>query len=217
MENNDMAANKEEQHSFLRKMIFTGKGQVTVNPDLAIIHLGVQTTADNVTEAQSENAKISQQILDAVKGLGVTDIKTYQYQIEKLYDYENGQRIDRGYSVRNVIEIRTSNIGQVGTIIDTAVGAGANIVDLISFEVARPEIYYQQALNLAVRNAYQKAKSVSSELRIIFDPIPILITETSTQPTPFSPAIALREGAYTTPIESGNKQIEANVTVEFVY
>jgi uncharacterized protein YggE len=51
----------------------------------------------------------------------------------------------------------------------------------------------------------------------MYDPIPILITENSNQPTPFSPAFAVREGAYTTPIESGSKQIEAFVTVEFAY
>ncbi|MDD3174286.1 MAG: SIMPL domain-containing protein [Herbinix sp.] len=209
--------NIDEQQSQNRKMTFTGRGQVSVNPDLAIIRLGVQTTGEDVTAAQSENAKISSQILAALKELGVTDIKTYQYQIEKLYDYENGTKIDRGYSVRNIMEIRTGNMGQVGVIIDTAVYNGANVVDLISFEVSHPDMYYQQALNLAIRNAYQKAKTVSTGLRIMFDPVPILITENSLQPIPYTPTYALREGAYTTPIESGSKQIEASVTVEYVY
>lgn len=212
-----MINNKEEIKTNCKRMIFTGKGQVTVNPDLAIMHLGVLTTGENVTAAQQENARISSQVLNAVRQLGVTDIKTYQYQIEKLYDYQNGTRIDRGYSVRNVFEIRTSNIGQVGEIIDTAVQNGANIVDLISFEVANPEIYYQQALNLAVKNALLKAKTVASCLKIMFDTIPVQITETSMQPIPFTPALARGEGAYTTPIESGTKLIEATITAEFAY
>lgn len=212
-----MVNNKDEQNVPINRMIFTGNGQVFVNPDLAIIRLGVQTTGDNVTAAQSENARISQSILDAIRKIGVTDIKTFQYQIEKLYEYQNGTRIDKGYTVRNVFEIRTDNMGQVGFIIDTAVYNGANIVDFISFEVADPEFYYQKALNLAVKNAFQKAKTVSSELRIIFDPIPILISENSIQPTPFAPRFAVGEGSFTTPIESGSKQIEASVTVEFTY
>lgn len=212
-----MAYNKEDIQMRERRMVLSGSGQVTVTPDLAILRLGVQTEGDNVTAAQAENAKISQQVLEAIKKLGVTDIKTYQYQIEKQYDFENGIRIDRGYSVRNVYEVRTPNVGQAGFIIDTAVYNGANIVDLISFDVAEPDRYYQQALSLAVNNAYQKAKTISSSLRVPFDPIPVLITENSIQPVSYTPVYMARGGEYATPIESGSKQIEATVTVEFTY
>ncbi len=212
-----MYMNFEEQQIPFKKMIFNGRGQVSVIPDLAIIRLGVLTTGNSVTAAQTENSRISQQILDAIKELGITDIKTYQYQIEKVYDYENNTRIDRGYSVRNIYEIRTDNVGQVGIVIDTAVNEGANIVDNVTFDVAAPEIYYQQALNLAVNNAIMKAKSVSSVLKTKFDPIPVKITENSLQPAPYTPVYSSRGEAVTTPIESGSKQIEASITAEFRY
>ncbi len=209
-----MPNSREEQG--IRKMIFTGTGQVSVNPDLAILRLGVQSTGEDVTQIQAENGRISQQILDALHELGINDIKTYEYQIEKMYDYENGQRIDKGYSVRNIFEIRTTELGQVGVIIDTAVQHGANVVDFINFDVENPEVYYQQALTMALNNAFQKAKTISSSLRIMFNPVPIMIKENGTPPTPFAPMYASRE-AYTTPIEPGSKQITANLTVEFAY
>jgi uncharacterized protein YggE len=212
-----MINNKDDHTSADRKMTVTGKGQVTVNPDLAVIHLGVLTTGSNVTEAQSENARISQNVLESLRQLGITEISTYQYQIEKVYEYENGNRIDRGYSVRNIFEIRMENMGLVGTAIDTAVYHGANIVESINFEVSDPDNFYQQALNLAVKNAFQKARTISGGIRIMLDPIPVRIIENTAVPIPYSPNIALREGAYTTPIEPGSKQIEASVTVEFVY
>jgi uncharacterized protein len=212
-----MVNNKEEHRIPVKKMIFNGKGQVTVNPDLTVIRLGVLTAGESVTAAQAENARISQQILDALKKFANIELKTYQYQIEKVYDYENGNRIDRGYSVRNIYEIRTGNVGQTGIIIDTAVYNGANTVELVSFDVASPEKYYQQALKSAVSNAYDKAKIVSTGLKIMFDPVPILITENSTQPIPFTPMFAAREGTYATPVESGSKLIEASVTVEFAF
>jgi uncharacterized protein YggE len=198
-------------------MTLTGKGQVTAIPDLAILRLGVQTTGDNLTFTQSENARISQNVLNELHQLGVTDIKTYQYLIETLYDYENGVRIDKGYSVRNIFEIRTNNMNLVGSIIDTAVSNGANAVEFVNFDVSAPELYYLEALNLAVNDAYQKAKSIAANLRIMINPIPSLITENSSPPIPFSRAFTSREGAFATPIESGSKQIEAMVTVEFIY
>ncbi len=200
----------------LKKMILTGKGQVSVAPDLAVIRIGVQTNGDNVTEAQTENARISQNMINAIKQAGITELQTVQYQIEKLYDYENGVQIDRGYQVHNLLEIRMSNMELIGTIIDTAVYFGANIVESIRFEVSNQDIYYQKALNLAVKNAIMKAKSVAISINLNTDPIPVQITENTFTPIPYSNTFSLRESA-ATPIETGNMQINASVTIEFIY
>ncbi|MDF2539891.1 MAG: hypothetical protein K0S76_2912 [Herbinix sp.] len=198
-------------------MILIGNGKVTATPDIALLRLGVQTTGENLMTAQSDNARLSQAVLLGLNNMGVTDIKTYQYTIDKLYDYVNGNRIDRGYSVRNIFEIRMTSMDQVGSVIDAAVNNGANVVDLIEFEVSNSDAYYIQALNLAVMNAYQKAKSIAMNLRLKMEPIPVKITENPRGPIPFQQLSAIGERAFTTPIEPGNKQIEASVTAEFIY
>jgi len=212
-----MANNNSNNHLKYNIMTLTGNGRVTAIPDIAILRLGVQTTGEDLTLAQSENARISQTVLQALNQMGITDIKTFQYSIDKLYDYENGNRIDQGYSVRNILEIRMSNMNQVGAVIDTAVSNGANVVDFIDFEVSDTTDYYLEALNFALMDAYQKAKSISINLGLMMEPIPVKIDENSTSPIPYSRTYAAREGAFTTPIEPGNKQIEASVTVEFIY
>lgn len=212
-----MPYEKEFQQERLRRMIITGKGQVTAVPDLAVIRLGVMTNGMNLVEIQNENAQITNQVLEALRELGIEDIKTFQYAIDKVYEYEDGNRIDRGYSVRNLLEIRITNMELIGSVIDTAVSNGANMVELINFELSDPDFYYQQALNLAVANAYQKAQSISDSIGISLDAIPILITENSNLSTPFSPVYFMREKAAVTPIEPGNLQIDAMVTIEFTY
>ena len=195
-------------------MTLTGQGQVTAVPNIAVIHLGVLTTGENLVNIQSENAQIAQSIIQALQRMSISDIKTFQYTIDKIYDYENGRQVDRGYSVRNILEIRTSNLDMVGNIIDTAVNLGANVVDLISFDVSNREYYYQQALNIAVMNAIQKSKSISMNLGIPTDPVPTHIVENSVAPIqPFY----RQELAATTPIIPGNIKIEANVTVDFEF
>ena len=210
--------NYNEEHQILqRKMVLSGKGEVSVNPDIASISIGVQTNGDSVTIAQSENARISQNVINTLKQIGISDIKTIQYQIDKLYDYENGKQIDRGYQVRNILEVKVNNLSLIGNAIDSAVQSGANVVQDIRFDVSNSELYYQQALNMAVQNAIQKAKSIASSLKAMLDPLPILITENSNFPTPFTRNFAAGEIAYTTPIEPGTNQIKASVTVEFLY
>lgn len=60
------------------------------------------------------------------------------------------------------------------------------------------------------------AKAITESLGVMLDPIPSHITENTTRPTPFM-AIGMREGLAVTPIEPGNKQIEASITAEYSY
>ena len=195
-------------------MTLTGQGQVTTIPDLAVIRLGVQQAGKDLEVIQSQNAQASQAVLNVLKQMEVKDIKTFQYTIDKYYEQENGTPIDRGYTVRNILEIRTKEMGDVGQIIDTAVNAGANIVDLISFEVSNPNQYYEQALNLAVMNAIEKAKSIARNLEISINPIPIKIIENSFTPRPFQ---TFQRELAATPVIPGNITLEAMVTAEFEY
>jgi hypothetical protein len=197
-------------------MTLIGKGLVTAEPDTAILRLGVETIGSDLTTAQEENAGLSEAILQSLRQLGIEDIQTFQYTINRLIEYENSNRVDKGYSVRNILEIRTDETDQIGLIIDTAVRNGANVVDLVSFEVSDTYTYYLQALNLAVVNAWDKAKSIAETLGLTYIPVPRRIIENETMPVPFQ-AIALREGLRTTPIEAGTQRIEAAVTVTFAY
>ncbi len=127
-----------DEYPKTKTMTLTGRGQVSTVPDTAVIRLGVETTGVNLMDIQAENARISQAVIESIENLGISDIQTYQYLIEKRYDYVNGTQIDRGYAVRNILEIRSDNLEQIGTVIDTAVSNGANVVNFISFEVSDP-------------------------------------------------------------------------------
>lgn len=195
-------------------MTLTGQGVVIATPDLAVIYLGVQTTGSNLSQMQSENAQISQRLIEALNEIGVTEIKTIQYAIDKMYEYEDGKQIDAGYSVRNILEIKTSNINEVGNIIDTAVNTGANIVLSVSFTLSDPTFYYQQALNLAVDHAIQKAKTISTNLNVRLNSIPIRIIEGASSAIPMQ---QLQYSVATTPILPGDLNIEAFVNADFLY
>lgn len=192
-----------------------GRGQTTPIPDIAIIRLGVQTQGVDLNKVQSENANLSQAVIDALRQIGITDIRTFQYTIDKLYEYENGKQIDKGYTVRNILEIKINDIGQTGQVIDTAVANGANVVDLVSFDVSNRDLYYQEALNRAITNAIEKAESISQHLGIPVNLIPIRIEETSAAPVPILRNVA--ERTFATPIEPGELLIEAFVTAVFQY
>lgn len=72
-------------------MTLLGNGRITAIPDVAVLRLGVQTESENLTYAQGENARISQDVLEALNNMGVTDIKTFQYNIDRIFDYVDGK------------------------------------------------------------------------------------------------------------------------------
>jgi uncharacterized protein YggE len=193
-------------------MTLTGHSEMEIAPDIVIIRLGVQTTGEDLSQIQADNARISQSIIQTLQRMGITDIKTSQYSIDRVYDFEDGRQIDRGFSVRNILQIRTTNLEAAGSIIDAAVNAGANVVDLITFDISNREYYYQQVLNMAILNAIQKANSITMNLGYSTPALVVNIVENAA--IPFLPV--QREFA-ATPIIPGTIRIEANVTVDFVF
>ncbi len=195
-------------------MTLTGQGHVMAAPDVAVIRLGVQSTGTDLAQIQNENAQISQDIIQSLMQSGNTDIKTIEYTVDKSYEYDNGKQIDKGYSVRHILEIRTDQINEVGTIVDALVKAGSNVVSSISFELSDPNYYYQQALNLAVDNAIQKAKSISANFHLRLNSVPVKIMEGNISPIPI---VRFQREAAATPILAGELKIEAFVTTDFLY
>lgn len=203
-----------ENQQLRNSLTLSGQGQVAASPDLAIIHLGVQTAGYDLAAMQSENAARIEAVIQALRRMGISEIETVQYSIDKNYVYENGNQIDRGYTIRNILRIRTNRMDEVGNIIDTAVNAGANLVEFISFDLSDRGYYYRQALNMALDDAQQKARSVSRNLGIQIDPIPNRIVENSG--LPIQPFMLQREAAGTQ-ILPGTLLVEASVTAEFLY
>ena len=198
-------------------MILNGHGEISVAPDIAIIMLGVETLGANVTETQQDNADRMNQVIHSMKDLNVKDIKTTQYTIDRNFEYINGRRIDRGFVVRNLIQITIDDLNMVGTVIDTGIKQGVNIIQSITFDVENKDYYYKEALNFALTNAMNKADSMAKHLGITVTLIPARITENTSPVIPFTRDIALRESMQATPILPGENKIEANITVEILY
>lgn len=210
-----MIYNNFDDHDNRNVIIVSGRGRVTAIPDLAVIRLGVLSTGEVLSDIQEENARISQSVLNSLKNAGVNDIRTYQYVIDKKFDFENNIRIDRGYIIRNMFEIQTGMLDSVGSIIDLAVSQGANLVESIIFEVSAADQYYLEALRIALMNGTEKAAAMAEAFNARLDTIPARIVENSS-PMPLARTF-LGEDFITTPVEPGTTQIEALVTMEFGY
>ena len=197
------------------RIILRGEGVVTVFPDIAVIRLGVVSEGESLADLQSENALLVDGVVSALEQIGVQDISTFNYTIDKNYIYENGNRIDGGYIIRNILDIRTFEMEDVGVIIDTAVANGANQVELVAFQISNSSEYYQEALNLAIMDGIEKARNISETFGFNINQTPVRITEHGGLQEPPRLFNVAREEDTVTPILPGDQRIFASVTIEF--
>jgi len=144
----------------------TGKGSITLEPDLALVNIGVETEAKTVTEARRKSAIAMEAVVSAVKAKGLTDrdVQTTSFNIWPRYDYLERGRELIGYTVSNSSSIKVRNISDVGPIIDDVANAGGNATRIngISFTVEDTQPFMDKLREDAVSDARAKANHFAS-------------------------------------------------------
>jgi len=144
-----------------------GQGRVFASPDIAQISFGVETgrqkTAEGAMDVLSEKMNA---IVAAVKAQGVEekDIATESFYLSPAYDWNEGERIDRGFEARQSLTVKVRALGSVGDIVSAVTSAGANQVGGVSFTIDDPEELRAQARAKAVEQAKDKAEVMAQSL-----------------------------------------------------
>lgn len=150
----------------------SGQGKAITQPDKSEIYAKINTEGSTATAAKDANSKLSEQVIKALNNKGVQkkDIETAYYYLSKKQEWSETERklIDRGYEVNHQLKITTRNLDNVGDLIDTAVNAGANGVDSVSFgltEEKQKEVN-KEALSMASKNAEDKAEAITESIGV---------------------------------------------------
>lgn len=146
------------------KLTVSGSGTVLVESDLAVVTVGVREASTDVLVAQStvneKIAAIKQSLLDA--GAKESEINTDSINIYANYDYSDNTEVIVGYTANNTLSVRTTDIDNVGALIDAAFAAGANTLDNVQFTVQDDSEAREQALTKAVEDARRKAEVLAA-------------------------------------------------------
>lgn len=198
-----------------------GQGSVKVQPDLAILSLGVEAQAETVAEARDQAAEGMNGVMAALKNNGVAekDIQTSRLNIFPVtrWNEKEGKEERLGFRVTNTVVAKIRALDKVGPIIDAAVAAGGDVtrVQGISFSVEDPKPSQQQAREKAIADAQAKAEQMArltgvklgkplsiSESGGFFPPVPVAFAERAGVPT-----------AAPTPVSPGEQEVSVNVQI----
>jgi uncharacterized protein YggE len=198
-----------------------GEGIVLAQPNVARITIGVEVTDPSLANAQAQAAQKMDAVVTKLKADGIadSDIRTVAYNITPIYDQQGNQAqpVLRGYTVQNLVEVRTTNVAGLGSLIDDAVAAGATRIYGITFESSDMESLKSQARDQAMSNAQAKAQQLAKNANVGLGR-PISIEESDTggvTPVVRTAAPAGVAAAPTTPIQPG--QLQVSTTVRVVY
>ncbi len=195
----------------------SGSGSVSLKPDVATISLGVETMDADAAKARKTNDEAMTKVLAAVKGFGIADgdIETTNFNIYPRYE-EKGQKIT-GYTVSNTVSVRVKDLDKLGSVLEAAVAAGANISGGIGFDVQDRTAAYNEALAQAMEKARARAEVMAKACGVTLGKA-LTINESSSYSGPTyasAEKAALMDAAGEVPVSSGELEVTASVSVKY--
>ena len=225
---------------------FSGEGKVLAKPDIAVISFSIMTEAATSKAAQDDNSKKSQKVTDFLKKQGIDekDIKTTGYNIYPQYNnnYPKPCPLDvpvtdqlmpsiypcRGdntpkissYQVTQSFEAKVRNLDNASSVLDGLVTAGVNQVYNLNFQIDKSEKLKDQAREIAIKDAKDKANNLRKQLGISLGKIVDFSENGNGEPPMYYEAKAMdaggRGGAAVEPsVPSGENEVTISVTITY--
>jgi len=195
----------------------TGEASISVPPDLALVDAGVASDAKTAREASEANNNAMIKVLAALKAANVDpkDIRTSRLSLQPQYaPNRSGASPVVGYRVSNRVTVRIRDVTKLASVIDTLVGAGANDIGNVSFEVSQASKLLDDAREKAVADARRKAEIYAKAAGVALGQ-PLSIAE-SGAPQPVFHAKMMRNAPMATtptPVEQGEETLSVSVAV----
>ncbi|MDV3222282.1 SIMPL domain-containing protein [Intrasporangium sp.] len=198
-----------------RTVTVIGTGRAAVTPDVVRLDLRVGHDAADVASALSGASKGIAAVGTVVRSQGIADadIRTLDATVTQRYD-NTGTAV--GFTAQQRLGVTVRRLEAVGSVLESAAAEVGNalLVDQVRLDVADRSEGLARARDAAYAEARTKAEQYAalsgSELGEVLG-----VTEAGATPLPAARAMGLaaREMAASMPVEGGDLEITASVTV----
>lgn len=160
-----------------RTITVSKHGEVTAEPDTAIVHVSIEATADSASAVRDELSARSAELNDGLIAAGTPEdnITTGRFSIRERRERARirDREADDGepqettrYEGTHSFSIDVDDVEAVGSVIDTAVESGADTVSHIEFTLSEEQRadLREEALNLAIESARNESEFVAGEV-----------------------------------------------------
>lgn len=211
----------QAQESTPPQIVTNANGEATVVPDRGHVYFAVETRAKTAAQAGSDNARIHTAVIEALKAKGVSsqNITTSGYSVAAEEEYPKGERKLIGYVARNTVVVDVQKLDQMGSLIDAALGAGANNIGGISYYSTQIESVRRTALERAVARAKGDAEVIARAAGGSLGPLIEISVANNGMPRPMMSMAVVATGRAMadspTPVEVGEQSVSVSVTARW--
>lgn len=205
----------------------TGSGTVYAKADIANIQVGLKTdTKKTAAEATADSTAKMNKINDELTKLGIEDkdIKTSNYNLNPVYNWTNakGQELV-GYEVTQTLTLKIRDLNKIGDIIAKTTEQGANQVGNISFTIDDEYELKNQARELAISKAKEKAELIAKQSGIKLGEVknvyenysPIISSQAYSNAKVMLESADQAAGLAAPEIQSGQNEVKVEVTLTY--
>lgn len=204
----------------------TGLGEVTAEPDMAIVSSGVIADAETARAALDANTEAMAALFEVLRQAGIEerDIQTSGFSVEPKYVQSDrrdafGYRLPpviAGYRVSNAVTVRVRDLDDLGRVLDRAVSVGANSIAGISFAVAEPDELMEEARRLAVADAIARAELLTGAAGVSLSRIRSISEQSAPRPVPMAEMARMAVAAdAAVPVAAGELTFSATVAIQW--
>lgn len=135
-----------------RTLTVSANGHVSVDPDVAILHIGFETKPADAKSAYADGTRISNAIVDAIKQAGIpeTSIRSEFQRLEPVDVKNHKFKLTQNWTVK-------TPPARAGEILDVAIDAGATDSGQVEWTVQDVHALEDQALEQAASRARDDA------------------------------------------------------------
>ncbi|MBU0630200.1 MAG: SIMPL domain-containing protein [Candidatus Margulisbacteria bacterium] len=205
-----------------QSIIVNGFGSVQVEPDTANVQLGVECSGKSAQAAQSENARLMKQVVEAIEKNGIAKKKlaTSNFNIWPEVRYEQNQPPKTvGYRCGNQVNVTIEDLTLISKVIDSGIAAGANNVRGLHFSRQDDKEAKRLALSDAVAAASEKAKTIAKAAGLKITGVQSIIEGgTRIAPTQNNQMVgmaSLKSERAETPVSPGLIEISGSVSITY--
>jgi uncharacterized protein len=198
-----------------------GQGTARVEPDIARVTVGVETTGETIAEAVAENEAQMEAVLAALEAAGIADrdIQTTNFSISadrypEPMPATTGEQAALVYRVSNMVTVTVRELDSVGEVLDAVIEAGANNIWGVSFTVEDPSAAQADARTDAMADAAARAEALATLAGVELGSV-MSVSEVISSPGIVTEMAYARDAAGGTSISPGQVEIGYQVQVSY--
>jgi uncharacterized protein len=154
-----------EDHAPSKFVRVTGTAEVKVVPDRAVIEIGVEKQDPSATAAKHKEDAIARQVLSSLHNSGIEekDVKTTFLSLQPRTINVKKVKVSV-FVAQQTMTITVRDLAKLDSLLESLIKAGGNRIDSISYETSDMRKYRDQARELAVKAAKEKAIALAKAL-----------------------------------------------------